>query len=31
MFVNDLFKEQKEFDEKLRINPELTEYKIKAR
>ncbi|MGL4571617.1 MAG: dUTP diphosphatase [Clostridium sp.] len=31
MFVSNLFKEQKELDKKLCINPDLTEYKIKAR
>lgn len=31
MFVSNLFKVQKELDKKLNINPELDEYKIKAR
>ncbi|MGG7079516.1 dUTP diphosphatase [Clostridium sardiniense] len=31
MFISNLFKVQKELDKKLNINPELDEYKIKAR
>lgn len=31
MFIADLFKIQKSLDEKLCINPELSEYKVKAR
>lgn len=31
MFISNLFKIQKELDKKLNINPELDEYKIKAR
>ena len=31
MFISNLFKIQKELDEKLCINPDLDEYKIKAR